>query len=272
MLNKITKGDPNESQHKKELEPEIIPSEVEEAMYSLKMEKAPGPDKVTNGLLKGTLEELLPILTSIERNGVRQGDSLLPKLFSAVLENIFRKLYWDNFGLNVQGVKLNHLRFTDDIVLFEENPTHLKRMIESPDESTKQSVVTPIGQLLAKWVAVADNFAFHLELRAFEDIFQVLWNICYFSEVHSVVLPVNKYQDRSPFTRARALDTRSPFREGAELVKNIRARAAILKAIRAGGFRTAPILLVTCNDIAWSKNEMIATSLLIVHDHSYCRR
>ncbi|GBP18476.1 hypothetical protein EVAR_93881_1 [Eumeta japonica] len=65
----------------------------------------------------------------IER-GVRKGDSLSPKLFSAALENIFHKLDLDNFGLNKQSAQLNHLRFTDDIFLFEENPTHLKKMIE----------------------------------------------------------------------------------------------------------------------------------------------
>ncbi|GBP52888.1 Retrovirus-related Pol polyprotein from type-1 retrotransposable element R2 [Eumeta japonica] len=46
----------------------------------------------------------------IERE-VRHGDLLSPKLFSVAQENIFSKLEWDNFGLNVQGVKLNHLRF-----------------------------------------------------------------------------------------------------------------------------------------------------------------
>lgn len=53
---------------------------------------------------------------SVQR-GVRQGDPLSPKLFIAVLENIFRNLNWDNLGLNINGVKLNHLRFADDIVI-----------------------------------------------------------------------------------------------------------------------------------------------------------
>ncbi|PZC70710.1 hypothetical protein B5X24_HaOG215026 [Helicoverpa armigera] len=65
------------------------------------------------------------------QKGVRQGDPLSPKLFSAVLENIFRKLDWENFGLNINGKKLNHLRFADDLVLFEENPKNLEIMIQS---------------------------------------------------------------------------------------------------------------------------------------------
>ncbi|GBP28564.1 Retrovirus-related Pol polyprotein from type-2 retrotransposable element R2DM; Endonuclease [Eumeta japonica] len=45
----------------------------------------------------------------IERR-VRQGDPLSPKLFSAVLENVFRKLHWNYYGLDIDGRKLNHLR------------------------------------------------------------------------------------------------------------------------------------------------------------------
>ncbi|GBP24130.1 Putative uncharacterized transposon-derived protein F52C9.6 [Eumeta japonica] len=52
-----------------------------------------------------------------------------PKLFSAVLENTFRKLIWDQHGLNIDGQKLNHLRFADDIVLCEEQPGILEKMI-----------------------------------------------------------------------------------------------------------------------------------------------
>ncbi|CAG4938553.1 unnamed protein product [Colias eurytheme] len=71
----------------------------------------------------------------IER-GVRQGDPLSPKLFSAVLESVFRKMNWDSFGLNIDGVKLNHLRFADDIVLFEDDPTKLEEMLKSLNEES----------------------------------------------------------------------------------------------------------------------------------------
>ncbi|CAF4937381.1 unnamed protein product [Pieris macdunnoughi] len=47
------------------LEPDILQSEVRKAILSQKSDKAPGPDKITNGLLKGTLKELVPILTKI---------------------------------------------------------------------------------------------------------------------------------------------------------------------------------------------------------------
>ncbi|GBP41927.1 Retrovirus-related Pol polyprotein from type-1 retrotransposable element R2 [Eumeta japonica] len=65
------------------------------------------------------------------KRGVRQGDPLSPKLFSAVLENIFRNLNWEGFGLNTDGFRLNHLRFVDDLVLFEEKPEILEQMIQN---------------------------------------------------------------------------------------------------------------------------------------------
>uniref|UniRef100_A0A914UI99 Reverse transcriptase domain-containing protein n=1 Tax=Plectus sambesii TaxID=2011161 RepID=A0A914UI99_9BILA len=48
--------------------------------------------------------------------GVKQGDTISPNLFIASLEEIFRKLNWSN-GININGERLNHLRFADDIVI-----------------------------------------------------------------------------------------------------------------------------------------------------------
>ncbi|PZC87283.1 hypothetical protein B5X24_HaOG201519 [Helicoverpa armigera] len=60
-----------------EPEPKILPNEVEKAILSQKMATAPGPDKITNELLKGTLEELIPILTAIF-NDIMETD-IIPK-------------------------------------------------------------------------------------------------------------------------------------------------------------------------------------------------
>ncbi|GBP25976.1 LINE-1 retrotransposable element ORF2 protein [Eumeta japonica] len=74
---------------------------------------------------------------SIQR-GVRQGDPISPKLFSAVLEMIFRNLQWECMGLNINGEKLNHLRFADDLILFSENSKSLEKMLQQlSDESEK---------------------------------------------------------------------------------------------------------------------------------------
>lgn len=72
----------------------------------------------------------------IIQRGVRQGDPLSPKLFSAVLENIFRKLTWDKYGININGSKLHHLRFADDLILLDEHPKNLESMINSLNEES----------------------------------------------------------------------------------------------------------------------------------------
>nr|CDJ85575.1 RNA-directed DNA polymerase (reverse transcriptase) domain containing protein [Haemonchus contortus] len=55
------------------------------------------------------------------RKRERQGDPILPNLFSACLKHIIRRCNFSNFGVNIDGVHLNHLRFADDIVLILQN-------------------------------------------------------------------------------------------------------------------------------------------------------
>lgn len=71
-------------------------------------------------------------LIKIER-GVRQGDPLSPKLFITVLESVFNNLRWEKYGININGRRLNHLRFADDIVIFAQTANQLQRMIDTLD-------------------------------------------------------------------------------------------------------------------------------------------
>ena len=50
---------------------------------------------------------------------VRQGDPLSPKLFTAVMEEAFKKADIPE-GINVDGENLTNLRFADDVGLFNE--------------------------------------------------------------------------------------------------------------------------------------------------------
>ncbi|EPB69114.1 Kunitz/Bovine pancreatic trypsin inhibitor domain protein [Ancylostoma ceylanicum] len=63
------------------------------------------------------------------RRGVRQGDTVSPKLFTATLEDVMRRLEWDNMGVRVDGRLLHHLRFADDIVLITPNNSQAERML-----------------------------------------------------------------------------------------------------------------------------------------------
>ncbi len=60
--------------------------------------------------------------------GVKQGDPLLPNLFNAALEGIFRNLDWEGKSLNVNGQLISSLRFADDIVIISEDIEELKIM------------------------------------------------------------------------------------------------------------------------------------------------
>lgn len=67
---------------------------------------------------------------SIER-GVRQGDPLSPKLFIAVLEDIFQNISWSKQGIWITDKHLSHLRFADDIVIFAKSALELQQMIQN---------------------------------------------------------------------------------------------------------------------------------------------
>ena len=70
--------------------------------------------------------------------GVRQGDTISPKLFTASLESIFRKTDWEGKGIRIDGEDLNHLRFADDIVITTGTPEELQTMLTDLDRESKK--------------------------------------------------------------------------------------------------------------------------------------
>ncbi|CAK1595272.1 unnamed protein product [Parnassius mnemosyne] len=55
---------------------------------------------------------------------------------------IFMRLGWDHFGLNVNGEKLSHLRFADDLILFSECPNTLKVMLQQLSDESANAGLT----------------------------------------------------------------------------------------------------------------------------------
>ena len=75
------------------------------------------------------------------KRGVRQGDTISPKLFTATLESIFRRLNWEHKGVKIDGEFLSNLRFADDIFLCTETPQELQQMLqELSDESRRMGL------------------------------------------------------------------------------------------------------------------------------------
>jgi len=52
-----------------------------------------------------------------------------PKLFITVHEYAFKQLEWEQRGINIDGKRLNNLRFADDIVLIADDIQEAQEML-----------------------------------------------------------------------------------------------------------------------------------------------
>ena len=75
------------------------------------------------------LDKLVSTEFPIHR-GVRQGDPLSPKLFTAVMEEVFKKADISE-GVNVDGENLTNLRFVDDVALFNETTKQMEKHLNN---------------------------------------------------------------------------------------------------------------------------------------------
>ena len=74
------------------------------------------------------LDKLMSTEFQIHR-GVRQGDPLSPKLFTAVMEEVFKKAEISE-GVNVDGENLSNLRFADDVALLSETTKQMEKHLK----------------------------------------------------------------------------------------------------------------------------------------------
>ena len=60
---------------------------------------------------------------------VLQGDTLSPVMYTAAVEEIFKRINIE-VGINNNGARLSNLRFADDIILFADSEEKSKDMLE----------------------------------------------------------------------------------------------------------------------------------------------
>ena len=53
--------------------------------------------------------------------GMIQGDPISPKLFTAIIQEVFKNAPLEEKGMNIDGQKLSDIRFADDVVLTTED-------------------------------------------------------------------------------------------------------------------------------------------------------
>ena len=102
------------------------------------------------------------------KKGVRQGDTISPKLFTATLESIFRRLNWENKGVKVDGSFLSNLHFADDIFLCTETPQELQHMLqELSDEIWRMGLQMNIAKTK---LMVVDNTPINVNNALIENV------------------------------------------------------------------------------------------------------
>ena len=107
------------------------------------LEKHGVPSKIINIIKetynKGTAQiqtEKLSEKIKIQK-GVRQGDTLSPIMFTAAVEEIFKRIPAET-GININGETLNNLRFADDIILLANKEEHLQELVNQLNKEGKK--------------------------------------------------------------------------------------------------------------------------------------
>ncbi|KHJ78520.1 hypothetical protein OESDEN_21858, partial [Oesophagostomum dentatum] len=71
------------------------------------------------------------------KRGVRQGDTISPKVFIITLQYAMKDLNWEKYGIWIDGKNITNLRFADDIVLCAKNPEEAQKMLDDLDKTSK---------------------------------------------------------------------------------------------------------------------------------------
>ena len=70
--------------------------------------------------------------------GVRQGDPISPKLFTAAIQEVFKNSDLELRGLDIDGERLTDLRFADDIALTTNNVDDMEQQLNILNDQSKK--------------------------------------------------------------------------------------------------------------------------------------
>ena len=72
--------------------------------------------------------------------GVRQGDPVSPKLFTATIQKVFKNAQLKEKGINIDGEKLSNLKFADDVALITEDVRDMEHQFITVNEESLKLV------------------------------------------------------------------------------------------------------------------------------------
>ncbi|KAE9414505.1 hypothetical protein Angca_006023, partial [Angiostrongylus cantonensis] len=115
---------------------------IETVMETLDSQRVPTQYiNILRGLYKNFTTEISPFYNDIKfdvKRGVRQDDTISPKLFTATPQNVMGTLEWDNMGVKIDGRQIHHLRFADNIVLITPDISQAERMLADFDKACEK--------------------------------------------------------------------------------------------------------------------------------------
>ena len=77
---------------------------------------------------------------TISTTGVRQGDSISPKLFTAALKSVLRRLTWEFRDVMIDGEYRSHFLFADGKLICANTPHELQQILQDIDENENKGM------------------------------------------------------------------------------------------------------------------------------------